>query len=199
MEEREMKKIFIIIIFALILFSFNNYCFAHPGNTDSSGGHTCRTNCTDWGLYYGEYHYHNTSNNYNYFEGEEDEDKEYEVDEVEEVVEVKVKVEVAEVDEEFIVESRQRGYFWGYSDYENGNVFDDTTERYEETSFKEGYRNGWFEAGGGTILKKFEYWLFEKHLQWTKGIGIGIGVIFILLYFIIVGLRKVKRYKKGTT
>lgn len=31
---------------------------AHPGNTDGSGGHTCRTNCEKWGLGYGEYHYH---------------------------------------------------------------------------------------------------------------------------------------------
>ncbi|HYD92376.1 MAG TPA: YHYH domain-containing protein [Flavobacterium sp.] len=31
---------------------------AHPGRTDSSGGHTCRTNCPSWGLDYGEYHYH---------------------------------------------------------------------------------------------------------------------------------------------
>lgn len=33
--------------------------YAHPGNTDSKGGHTCRTNCPDWGLNYNEYHYHN--------------------------------------------------------------------------------------------------------------------------------------------
>lgn len=34
--------------------------YAHPGRTDSNGGHTCRTNCTErWGLEYGEYHYHN--------------------------------------------------------------------------------------------------------------------------------------------
>lgn len=32
---------------------------AHPGRTDSSGGHTCRTNCAKWGLGTGEYHYHN--------------------------------------------------------------------------------------------------------------------------------------------
>ncbi|MGJ7922004.1 YHYH domain-containing protein [Neobacillus sp. LXY-4] len=32
---------------------------AHPGRTDSNGGHTCRTNCGDWGLSSGEYHYHN--------------------------------------------------------------------------------------------------------------------------------------------
>src|SRR5688572_17052615 len=29
-----------------------------PGRTDSSGGHTCRTNCESWGLGYGEYHTH---------------------------------------------------------------------------------------------------------------------------------------------
>ena len=33
--------------------------FAHPGRTDSSGCHTCRTNCESWGLSYGEYHCHN--------------------------------------------------------------------------------------------------------------------------------------------
>lgn len=32
---------------------------AHPGNTDTYGCHTCRTNCTSWGLSYGEYHCHN--------------------------------------------------------------------------------------------------------------------------------------------
>ncbi|PKN81930.1 MAG: hypothetical protein CVU47_04965 [Chloroflexi bacterium HGW-Chloroflexi-9] len=32
---------------------------AHPGNTDSSGCHTCRTNCPKWGLSYGQYHCHN--------------------------------------------------------------------------------------------------------------------------------------------
>ncbi|MDO7908405.1 copper amine oxidase N-terminal domain-containing protein [Paenibacillus sp. JX-17] len=32
---------------------------AHPGRTDSNGGHTCWTNCSKWGLDYGEYHYHN--------------------------------------------------------------------------------------------------------------------------------------------
>lgn len=32
---------------------------AHPGRTDSNGGHTCRTNCAKWGLEDGEYHYHN--------------------------------------------------------------------------------------------------------------------------------------------
>jgi hypothetical protein len=32
---------------------------AHPGRTDASGCHTCRTNCASWGLSTGEYHCHN--------------------------------------------------------------------------------------------------------------------------------------------
>lgn len=32
--------------------------FAHPGRTDSAGCHTCRTNCSSWGLSTGEYHCH---------------------------------------------------------------------------------------------------------------------------------------------
>ncbi len=35
------------------------FASAHPGNTDSSGCHTCRTNCPKWGLSTGEYHCHN--------------------------------------------------------------------------------------------------------------------------------------------
>lgn len=31
---------------------------AHPGNTDSVGCHTCRTNCAKWGLSQNEYHCH---------------------------------------------------------------------------------------------------------------------------------------------
>ena len=34
---------------------------AHPGRTDSSGGHTCRTNCARWGLSTGQYHRHGGS------------------------------------------------------------------------------------------------------------------------------------------
>ena len=34
---------------------------AHPGRTDSAGGHTCRTNCPSYGLAFGEYHFHGGS------------------------------------------------------------------------------------------------------------------------------------------
>ena len=58
------KKIYLkyftfIVLFASIALFGAGKVEAHPGRTDSSGGHTCRTNCEDWGLDYGEYHYHN--------------------------------------------------------------------------------------------------------------------------------------------
>lgn len=31
---------------------------AHPGGTNSSGCHTCKRNCSSWGLFYGQYHCH---------------------------------------------------------------------------------------------------------------------------------------------
>lgn len=52
-----MKKIILsLIVSTLIIPSIS---FAHPGRTDSSGCHTCRTNCPNWGLSTGEYHCHN--------------------------------------------------------------------------------------------------------------------------------------------
>jgi len=51
------KNLFI----ALFCFTFFPLIsFAHPGRTDSSGCHTCKTNCPNWGLSYGEYHCHNS-------------------------------------------------------------------------------------------------------------------------------------------
>jgi endonuclease YncB( thermonuclease family) len=44
---------------AFLPFSINAY--AHPGKLDSKGGHTCRTNCSQYGLVDGQYHYHNGS------------------------------------------------------------------------------------------------------------------------------------------
>lgn len=48
------------IIFLVILFTIPISAFAHPGRTDSSGCHSCKTNCSNWGLSYGEYHCHNS-------------------------------------------------------------------------------------------------------------------------------------------
>lgn len=53
-----MKKTLILVFLAFL--SLPVATSAHPGNTDSSGCHTCRTNCASWGLSYGEYHCHNS-------------------------------------------------------------------------------------------------------------------------------------------
>jgi hypothetical protein len=47
-----------LLLFVLLFFFSVGSTEAHPGRTDSSGGHTCRTNCEEWGYSYGEYHYH---------------------------------------------------------------------------------------------------------------------------------------------
>ncbi len=55
-----MKKLFATFGIVLLTLSlFGSVASAHPGRTDSNGGHTCRTNCAKWGLQTGEYHYHN--------------------------------------------------------------------------------------------------------------------------------------------
>ncbi len=55
-----MKRIvFVLMGFSLLFAGFAPFADAHPGRTDSSGGHTCWTNCAKWGLKTGEYHYHN--------------------------------------------------------------------------------------------------------------------------------------------
>jgi hypothetical protein len=69
-----MKKLGLSLIAALSLAAGSvQIAEAHPGRTDSSGGHTCWTNCAKWGYEKGEYHYHNggssssssgSSNNY---------------------------------------------------------------------------------------------------------------------------------------
>ncbi len=51
-----MKKIFSFAVLAFLVLP--NLTSAHPGNTDASGCHTCRTNCAKWGLSTGEYHCH---------------------------------------------------------------------------------------------------------------------------------------------
>lgn len=43
----------------VLLLMVSSTAFAHPGRTDSKGGHYCRTNCAKWGLEDGQYHYHN--------------------------------------------------------------------------------------------------------------------------------------------
>ncbi len=56
-----LRAIFNRYVVAIIIFSISfgpAVVLAHPGRTDASGCHTCRTNCPNWGLSYGEYHCH---------------------------------------------------------------------------------------------------------------------------------------------
>ncbi|MFE6074194.1 copper amine oxidase N-terminal domain-containing protein [Paenibacillus sp. NPDC057886] len=53
------KKVLVTSVLSMFLVSSATSVLAHPGRTDSNGGHTCWTNCAKWGLEYGEYHYHN--------------------------------------------------------------------------------------------------------------------------------------------
>jgi hypothetical protein len=54
-------KIKLLLLLIILLLSPTGTS-AHPGNTDANGGHYCWTNCEDWGLNYGEYHYHDDYN-----------------------------------------------------------------------------------------------------------------------------------------
>ncbi|MCE5173343.1 MBL fold metallo-hydrolase [Paenibacillus profundus] len=49
----------LFLVLTLIVAILPASAIAHPGKTDANGGHTCRTNCQQWGLTDGEYHYHN--------------------------------------------------------------------------------------------------------------------------------------------
>lgn len=56
--KKKLTSLFLLL--ALIVSFIPAGADAHPGRTDSKGGHTCRTNCAKWGLEDGEYHYHNS-------------------------------------------------------------------------------------------------------------------------------------------
>lgn len=50
-----------ILISLIIILFLSGQVHSHPGRRDSQGGHTCRTNCEQYGLKTGEYHLHGTS------------------------------------------------------------------------------------------------------------------------------------------
>lgn len=52
------KPLLLVLAVLAVAFLLPSLVLAHPGRTDSSGCHTCRTNCSNWGLSYGEYHCH---------------------------------------------------------------------------------------------------------------------------------------------
>lgn len=54
------RRIFLPLFMSCLLLLVPTLTSAHPGRTDANGGHTCKTNCSKWGLETGEYHYHNS-------------------------------------------------------------------------------------------------------------------------------------------
>lgn len=56
------KFILNLIFLGLFIFLLPQTTVAHSGRTDSSGCHTCYTNCELYGLSYGEYHCQNSTN-----------------------------------------------------------------------------------------------------------------------------------------
>lgn len=51
-------KGFPLVLLGAVVWLLASQASAHPGGTDASGCHTCRTNCSRWGLSSGEYHCH---------------------------------------------------------------------------------------------------------------------------------------------
>lgn len=55
-----MKLRVALVLCMIVTMLLPNLSYAHPGRTDSKGGHYCRTNCAKWGLKEGQYHHHNS-------------------------------------------------------------------------------------------------------------------------------------------
>jgi len=140
--------------------------FAHPGGTDSSGGHTCRTNCEDWRLDYGEYHYHDSTPAATSNDSDEGYDQgfdlaysytsECELDydwwwEGPQAFGDGYEQGIKDGHQEGLLvcyeDSHQAGYDKGYSDYIDDYEYDAEPDgTYDATSFEKGYVDGWAEA-----------------------------------------------------
>ncbi|QGQ44760.1 hypothetical protein [Metabacillus sediminilitoris] len=132
-----MKRNFIVLATSILLIFICQEVKAHPGNTDSFGKHTCRTNCEKWGLEYGEYHGHGgaDSSSSSGSSGTSS-DSNYSND---------VPVMTEEELEVHYEELQNEGYDIGYQNGYNGEVFVDFhEEKYAELSNAD---YSWYEAG----------------------------------------------------
>ena len=57
---RKVLPIVALVLLVLVAIPAED-AYAHPGGTDSSGCHTCRTNCARWGISTGSYHCHGSA------------------------------------------------------------------------------------------------------------------------------------------
>lgn len=55
---RSIRSVFLSVLSAALILGYAVAGSAHPGGTDSRGGHHCWTNCDRWGERYGEWHCH---------------------------------------------------------------------------------------------------------------------------------------------
>jgi len=156
------KKINMLLL--IFFLSFSQFVSAHPGNTDSSGGHTCYTNCEEYGLSYGEYHYHDTSNTVDYYSDGYNRGYEYAYsytsmceEEYEwwwegpqdfgDGYEQGIKDGHNDGLEVCIEDSYSAGYDDGYQDHQSGYDYqDETYDYYNIDSYAEGYREGFKKA-----------------------------------------------------
>lgn len=59
-----MRKVIVIGVLAMgFLLVSPSLTYSHPGGIDGKGGHYCRTNCEEWGLKTGEYHFRDENDN----------------------------------------------------------------------------------------------------------------------------------------
>ena len=144
-------------------------CQAHPGRTDGSGCHTCRTNCEKWGLSYGEYHCHNgggsssgsqaTTPAYDAQDEQARIAEQQRLAEEARIAEQKRQEEEAKHQEELrLAEEKriqeQKEYDQGYQegfDYKWKNIHDDLSieqlkEDQKSAKYQEGYEKGFAEA-----------------------------------------------------
>lgn len=156
----------IIIIFFIISTVGYSTAYAHPGNTDSGGGHVCRTNCGEWGLGYGEYHYHDShyslevKSNEDYYD--EGYDKWYELEygytsqceyeyewwwEGTEAFGEGYEQGIAEGHEDGVADclqaSTDKGIEYGYTDFEENYEYNNILPgSYDTEAYEEGYEVG---------------------------------------------------------
>ncbi|MBZ5753048.1 hypothetical protein [Metabacillus rhizolycopersici] len=132
-----MKRNFIVLATSILLFFICQEVKAHPGNTDSFGKHTCRTNCEKWGLEYGEYHGHGGADSSSSSGSSGASSDSIYTDDVPVMTEEELEVHYEELQSE--------GYDIGYQNGYNGEVFVDFHEgEYSELSND---KYSWYEVG----------------------------------------------------
>lgn len=164
-----MRKLIILTLISTLWIVSHNVSSAHPGRTDSDGGHRCWTNCEKWGLEYGEYHYHDqpstkSSKNYNNDKSDRDEDN---------------RLSSSELDYLFSY-GYNEGYETAIGDF-NYNDFEIELSELELKTYKKGYYAGYVEGGGGNLFEHIYYYLLHKYLPFT--ISTAVLTLFSLYRF----------------